>query len=136
MTICRHRLPLAYTLTRDYAPRTESGCKVGQFKILQPHAVEVLASRQRTAGGRITSHMKIKIIGSSGGYRNCVYELDALPHVGEVLSLGNWQGTVAEVMHIPEEHRKDGMSAHIELTQVHKVQDDASQPAPGQSSEE
>jgi len=77
--------------------------------------------------------MKIKIIGSSGGYGNSICELDALPHIGEVLNLGNWQGTVAQVVHIPEKYRKDGMSAHIELVQVHKVQD-GSQAALAESS--
>jgi hypothetical protein len=80
--------------------------------------------------------MKIKIIGSSGGYRNCVYDLDALPHVGEVLSLGNWQGTVAQVVHIPQRHRTDGMSAHIELVQVHEVKEGVARAAPGESPEE
>lgn len=70
--------------------------------------------------------MKIKIIGSSGGYGNSKYELDALPHVGEVLNLGNWQGTVAQVVHIPKKYRKDGESAHIELVQIHKVRDEVS----------
>jgi hypothetical protein len=80
--------------------------------------------------------MKIKIIGTSGGYRNSLYHLEALPHVGEVLNLRNWQGTVAQVVHIAEEHRKDGTAAHIELMQVHKVQDGVSQAAPGESSEQ
>ena len=80
--------------------------------------------------------MKIKIIGSSGGYQNCVYDLDALPQVGEVLNLGNWEGTVAQVVHIPEKHRTDGMSAHIELVQVHQVKDGAADVAPGKQSEE
>jgi hypothetical protein len=67
--------------------------------------------------------VKIKIIGSSGGYENCVYDLDALPHVGEVLNLGNWEGTIGHVVHVPEQHRADGMSAHIELVQVHQIKD-------------
>jgi hypothetical protein len=32
-----------------------------------------------------------------------------------VLNLGTCQGTVAHVVHIAEEHRKDGTAAHIEL---------------------
>jgi hypothetical protein len=88
-----------------------------------------------TTARKVTNHVKIKIIGSSGGYRNCTYELDALPHAGELLNLGSWEGTVAQVVHIPEEHRKDGMAAHIELVQVHQVQDGASPTTPGQSSE-
>jgi len=80
--------------------------------------------------------MKIKIIGNSGGYGNSRDELDALPHASEVLNLGNWQGTVAQVVHIPKKYRKDGECAHIELVQVHKVQDEVSQAASGESSEE
>jgi len=53
-----------------------------------------------------------------------------------VLNLGNWQGTVAQVVHIPKKYRKDGECAHIELVQVHKVQDEVSQAASGESSEE
>jgi len=80
--------------------------------------------------------MKIKFIPPSGGYGDTRCELDVLPHVGEVLNLGNWQGTVKQVVHIPEKYRKDdGISAHIELEQVHTVQD-ASQAAPGESSAE
>jgi hypothetical protein len=80
--------------------------------------------------------VNIKIIGSSGGYQNCVYDLDALPQVGEVLNLGNWEGTVAQVVHPPEKHRTDGMSAHIELVQVQQVKDGAADVAPGKQSEE
>jgi hypothetical protein len=64
--------------------------------------------------------MKVKV-SDGGGYQQSVYELDALPHVGELLDLGKWQGTVAQVTHIPEKFRTDGTSARIELTDVHKV---------------
>ncbi len=71
--------------------------------------------------------MKTKIIGHSGGYQDSFYDLDALPHAGEVLHLGNWQGTVEQVIHIPAQHRSDGCSAHIELVEgsVHQLARDA-----------
>jgi hypothetical protein len=70
----------------------------GDFVTLAP-SVEHAAGPRRNGARRTTNHMKIKIIGTSGGYRNSLYHLEALPHVGEVLNLGNWQGTVAQVVH-------------------------------------
>jgi hypothetical protein len=70
--------------------------------------------------------VKIKIIGSSGGYQNCVYDLDALPHVGEVLNLGNWEGTVAQVVHVPRE------APHGRHVRAHRV--GASPPGQGRRS--
>jgi hypothetical protein len=67
--------------------------------------------------------MKTKIIGSSGGYGGCFYDLDTVPRTGEVLNLGDWQGTVEQVIHIPTKFRADGCSAHIKLADgsVHQI---------------
>lgn len=50
-----------------------------------------------------------------------------------MLNLGNWQGTVAQVVHIPEKHRKDGISTHIELVHLHQVREGVAGGAPGAS---
>jgi hypothetical protein len=40
-----------------------------------------------------------------------------------VLNLGDWQGTVEQVIHIPAKFRADGCSAHIKLADgsVHQI---------------
>jgi hypothetical protein len=73
--------------------------------------------------------MQIKIVpgigGYHGGYPRCRYELDALPHNGEVLNLGNLQGIVHQVTHVPAKFRtrKDPEAARITLVPgtVHEI---------------
>jgi hypothetical protein len=50
--------------------------------------------------------VKVKII-DGGGYQGTTLDVDAVPRVGERLRLGNWEGTVAQVIHVPARYRGD-----------------------------
>jgi hypothetical protein len=55
--------------------------------------------------------MKVLII-DGGGYQGTMLELDAVPRVGETVNLGNWEGTVAQVIHIPVAYREGQEREH------------------------
>ena len=54
--------------------------------------------------------MKVKII-EGGGYQGTTLDVDAVPRIGETVNLGNGQGTVAQVIHIPSSYRDSGKAA-------------------------
>jgi len=65
--------------------------------------------------------MKVKII-DGGGYQGTTLEVDAVPRVGETVKLGNWQGTVVQVIHIPSRYRDNTEpGTELVLTGISKV---------------
>jgi hypothetical protein len=65
--------------------------------------------------------VKVKII-DGGGYQGTTLDVDAVPRVGEKVRLGNWEGTVAQVIHVPVRYRADEEpGTELVLTGVSKV---------------
>ena len=55
--------------------------------------------------------MKVLII-DGGGYQNTMLDVDFLPRKGETVNLGDWEGTVARVIHIPAAYRQGQKREH------------------------
>jgi hypothetical protein len=55
--------------------------------------------------------MKVLII-DGGGYQGTMLDVDFLPRAGETVNLGNWEGTVAQVIHIPAAYREGQKREH------------------------
>lgn len=51
-------------------------------------------------------------------------DVDAVPRAGEMVRLGNWQATVAHVIHVPARYREGGEpGTQLVLTAVSKVKE-------------
>jgi len=67
--------------------------------------------------------MKVKIL-AGGGYQGTTLDVDAVPRVGETVRLGNWHGTVAQVIHVPTRYRDNGEpGTELVLTGVSKIKE-------------
>ena len=44
--------------------------------------------------------MKVRIE-HGGGYQDTTLYMDALPHIGETVRIGDWEGEVIKVTHVP-----------------------------------
>jgi hypothetical protein len=55
--------------------------------------------------------MNVLII-DGGGYQDTMLDLDAVPREGETVNLGDWEGTVARVIHIPVAYREGQRREH------------------------
>jgi hypothetical protein len=61
---------------------------------------------------------------AGGGYQGTTLDVDAVPHAGETVRLGNWQGTVAQVIHVPAHYRDNGEpGTELVLTGVSKIKE-------------
>lgn len=63
-----------------------------------------------------------------GGYQGTTYDVDALPRVGEMIRIGDWEGEVVKVTHVPSQnasgkrYRDSGQpGALLELAGSHQV---------------
>jgi hypothetical protein len=66
--------------------------------------------------------MKVKIT-AGGGYQGTTLEVDVLPRAGETVNLGNWEGTVSQVIHIPAAYRNGEHVAELRLTGSSRIND-------------
>jgi hypothetical protein len=71
--------------------------------------------------------MKVRIE-HGGGYQETTYDVDALPRVGETIRIGNWEGKVTKVTHVPSRNASgkryrgdDDPSALLMLDGSHQV---------------
>jgi hypothetical protein len=55
--------------------------------------------------------MQVLII-DGGGYQDTMLDVDFLPREGETVNLGDWEGTVARVIHIPVKYREGQKREH------------------------
>jgi hypothetical protein len=65
--------------------------------------------------------MKVKIT-KGGGYQDVVLDVETTPRAGEMINLGNWEGQVTQVTHIPARYRgENDPVVHLVLAGSHQI---------------